>query len=167
MAFKTALRSVGFDDEEKYDLAKKATLGADYEPPDYPSGLCFCISCGDLEKAEAVGGDPGDTMAFSAMGAVTNTYHDVDDCRIELELTEFAGDDGKFFELSMPAHICLTRAELEKIDLSSDAERDDTLHLIGTARLESKSSSEYGGEMCRLQITELNCEDESEESREG
>jgi hypothetical protein len=42
----------------------------------------------------------------------------------------------------------------------------DTIHLIGEARLEHMSSTEYGAR-CMLQITQLGFEDESTESREG
>ncbi len=164
-----ALRSVEYDDSEKYDRARAMVAGPmSVEPPDYPPGLCFSMTMGDLEKAGGEGGMPDETMRFSAMGEVTNTFVGREDCRIEVELTQFAGDDGKFFELSQPACICFTAAELEKVDMSNDAERGDMLHIIGTARLESKTDSEFMGQMACLQITELNyVEDESEESREG
>lgn len=161
-----SLVSLAHDDEEKYDLAKG--LPDSWEPPDYPSGCCFSLTAADLAKAKAEGGDPGDSMRFSAMGEVTSIHKGVDTCRIELELTRFAGDDGKFFDLENPSHICLTQAELGKMDLDADCERGDTIHLVGTARMETSSSTEYGGETVGLQIVELGyVEDESGEAREG
>ena len=152
------------DDETMYDLAKGMPSG--YEPPEYPTGCCFQISNADLVQAGAEDGEPGETMRFSAMGEVTSVFKSATDCRIELQLGEFAGEDGQFFDLEQPAYICLGAAELAKMDLEADCERGDTLHIIGTARLESCSSTDFG-DNCMLQIVEATYEDESEESREG
>lgn len=160
------LKSVAYDDEELYDRSRG--MPPDYEPPEYPCGLCFSVSKADLAKAGGDGGEPGATMRFSAMGEVTNTFQGIKECRIEVELSQFAGEDGKFFELEHPAHICFQGPELEKVEMSDNAERGDMVHLIGTARLESISDQEYAdGPMASLQITELTYEDESAESRAG
>ena len=158
-----SLRSMAYDDDEMLDRM----IGPDFTPPEHPPGLMFSISKDDLEKAGAVGGDPDDTMRFSAMCEVTSVFRGRQDCRIELEMTMFAGEDGKFFDLSQPAHICLCGPELEKLELDDDAERGDMIHLIGTARMGSSSDTEWGGQTTMLQITELTCEDESNEAREG
>ncbi len=167
MAWEKSPRSIQYDDEEMYDRAKAMMSIGGPEPSEYPSGCMMCLTKADLESAGAEGGKIGDELKFSAMGEVTSVFEGKDDCRIELEVTRFAGPDGKFFDLSQPCHICLCGPELEKIDLDADAERGDTIHLIGTARLESRSSTEYGGDSASLQIVALNYEDESAESREG
>lgn len=159
------LHDMAHDDDRLYDLSKG--MPDDYEPPEYPPGLCFSLTKEDLAKAGADGGEPGATMRFSAMGEVTSIFKGMDDCRIELELHQFAGDDGKFFDLTGPASICLCGPELEKMDMEADCERGDTIHLIGTAQMQSSSSTEWGGDMVTLQITEMTYEDESRESREG
>jgi hypothetical protein len=156
------LSHLEYTDEEKYDRVSPS-----YEPPDYPPGLSFSLSSDDLEKAEAHGGQPGDMLTFSAMGEVTSVFKGRDDCRIELQIGEFAGEDGKFFDLSEPSYISLCNAELEKMGLEADCERGDTIHLIGEARMESSSSTEHGGDRVTLQITHLAAEDESSESRDG
>jgi len=169
-----ALQSLQHDDEDRYDLEKG--MPDDWEAPDYPSGCCFSISKADLAKAGCEDGEPGDTCRFSAMGEVTSIFKSVDSCRIEIELQQFAGEDGKFFELdqggdnAFPGNpsIYLCQRELEKMGLEADCERGDLIHLVGTARMESASSTEYGGDMHCLQITELSAaEDESDESRNG
>lgn len=158
------LKSLAYDDEEQWDRKKGMPDG--YEPSEYPSGCCFPLPLAELERAGGEG-RPGDTMRFSAMGEVTSVYSAIEDCRIELTLNEFSGEDGKFFDLAMKPHICLTQAELSKMDLDSDCERGDMLHMVGTACLESISDSEFGGEMATLQVTELTyLENESDESRE-
>jgi len=138
----------------------------DYEPPEYPSGCCFMLCEADLEKAGLnVGGAIHATTRFSLMGEVTSVFEDANDCRVELCVKQFAGEDGKLFDLEMPGYICLRRSELDKLDIDADAERGDTLHLIGTARLESRSDTEYGGKSAALQIIEADVEDESQEAR--
>ncbi len=166
MAWSNEPQSLEYNDEERYD--RERGMPDDYESPEYPGNMCFSITMEDLEKAGCVNGDPDDEMMFSAMGTVTSTFHGRESCRIELEVAQFAGEDGKFFDLSQPVHLCLCESELEKISLDDGAERGDTIHLIGRARLENKSSSEYGGDMACLQITHLTYEEnESAESREG
>lgn len=157
--------SLAHDDSDMYDMSKGMPDG--YEPPEYPSGCCLSLSREDLAKAGAEEGEPGATMRFSAMGEVTSVFKGIDSCRIELQVGEFAGEDGKFFDLENPTYVCLCQTELEKMDLDADCERGDLIHLIGTARLESTSSTEYGGDMCSLQIIEMAFEDESQESRDG
>lgn len=159
------MHSMAMDDEAKYDLAKH--MPPDYEPPEYPAELCFTLAAADLAEAGYAAGEPGDTCRFSAMGEVTSVFTKVDDCRIELQIGEFAGEDGQFFDLSQPAYICLCAAECEKMDLDTDCERGDTIHLVGAARIESCSSNEFQGDTCQLQVIELTFENESEESREG
>lgn len=158
------LASMAHDDEQLYDLAKG--MPKDYDPPEYPPSLSFTLSSDDLKEAGGEGGQPGETMRFSAMGEVTSIFRSEDDCRVELELTEFAGEDGKFFDLDDPAHICLCAAQLDRMGLEADCERGDTIHLIGEARLVSCVESELG-DRCMLQITAMTFEDESAESREG
>lgn len=154
-------------DMELDDFTKYKMSAPDAEPPDYPPGLCFTVSGDMLAKAGLEGGEPGDSTHFAAMAEVTSIHKDEDDCRIELEVTEFAGEDGKFFDLEPPSHICLCGPELEKMGLEADCERGDTIHLIGTAKLKSISDSEFMGHMATLQVTELTFEDESSESRAG
>ena len=161
MALRT-YTSMEHDDDQKHDLSKG--MPRDWEPPDYPTGLQFSISKEDLEQASGSdSGKPDDTMRFAAMGEVTSIFLGREDCRIELEISQFAGEDGKFFDLDMPTHICLCGPDLEKLELDADCERGDMIHLIGTVRMESASSTEYGGDMVTLQITELSVEDESTE----
>jgi hypothetical protein len=162
MAF-AALQDMSYSDDELYDRQSP-----EWEPPMHPPGLMFSLAATDLEQAGCDGGDPGDSCRFSAMGEVTSIFKGTKDCRIEIELQQFAGEDGKFFDLSEPASICLCGPELEKMELEADCERGDLIHLIGEARLESQSSTEFGGDRCTLQITHLAAvEDESTESREG
>ena len=87
---------------------------------------------------------------------------------------QFAGDDGKFIDLDdddempwMAPSICMRGPDLDKLGLEADCELGDTIHLIGTVRLESLSNDGFSGERARLQIVELSFEDESSESREG
>lgn len=159
------LHDMSNSEDQLYELSKG--MPDSWMPPEYPSGLCFSLTQDDLERAGAESGEPGASMRFSAMGEVTSIFKGIDTCRIELQIGEFAGDDGKFFDLENPAYICLCQDELEKMDLDDDCERGDLIHLIGTARLESLSDTEYGGQMCSLQVVELSFEDESAESREG
>ncbi len=152
-----------YTEDEQYDRMN----AGEHSPPDYPVGLQFCITEDDLEEAGAEDGEPGETMHFAAMGEVTSIFKGREDCRIEIQIGEFAGEDGKFFDLREPAYISLCRAELDKMGLDADCERGDMIHLIGEARLESTSSTEFGGERCMLQIVAMTFEDESAESREG
>lgn len=166
MAFR-ALKSMAHDDEDLYDLAKG--MPDDYEPPEYPQGLSFSLSREDLEKIGGKGGEPGQTLRFSAMCCVSSLFRGIDSSRIELAVEMLAGDDGKYFDVEdepFPPTICLTGSELDKLGLEADAERGDLLHLFGTARLDSLSDTGYGGPRACLQITELDYEDESDEARE-
>jgi hypothetical protein len=159
------LTSMALDDDQIYDLCKGTVEG--YEPPEYPNRLQFSMSAEDFAKADAEGGDPGDTMRFSAMAEVTSVMRGIDDSRIELEISMFAGEDGKFFDLTMPPCICLCGPELEKLGLDDDAERGDLLHLTGMLRMESVSDNEWSGRRVSLQITDLAfVENESDESTE-
>lgn len=65
--------------------------------------------------------------------------------------------------------ISLTQDELEKLDLESDCEVGEVIHLVAMAKVTSKSESETTDEKkCRieLQIVMLGLEDEDEESEE-
>lgn len=159
------LKSLAHDDDDLYDMTKGMPDG--YEPPDYPQGLCFGMSMETLSRAGGDGMRPDDRMPFSLMAEVTSVYLGRDNCRIEVEGSRFAGPDGKFFDLPGPVHLCLTGSELGKMELDGDAERGDTIHLIGTARMESISSSEWGGDTAMFQVTDLTFEDESSETRRG
>ena len=136
--------------------------------------MTFTLPQSVLEAVGAEGGDPDDTLRFSLMGEVTSIFRGREDSRIELRVTQFAGEDGKFVDLDdndeqpwMTPSICLCGPELEKLDLEADCEIGDTLHLVGEARLESVSNDGFSGEQARLQVVGLSVEDESEESREG
>ena len=160
------------DDEQLYELSKD--MPDDYDPPEYPSGLCFTVPVSVLEQVEAEGGDPGDTMRFAVMAEVTSVFRSMDDCRVELRITDFAGENGQFVDLDdddempwMSPSLCLCAAELDKLGLEADCELGDTIHLMGTVRLESLSNDGFSGERARLQIVELTyAEDESGENRE-
>lgn len=165
MAMK-ALRKMAYNDYERYQRSGHGA--SDPEPPEFPPNLQFSITAEDLEKAGGEDGDIDDVMHFSAMGEVTSIVCIREMTRVELQVGQFAGDDGKFFELSQPAYISLCGPELEKMEMEANCERGDTIHLIGTVRYEGHSDTEYGGDMVTLQITELTAaEDESEESRDG
>lgn len=167
------LRSMAHDDDELYDLAKDMPDG--YEPPEHPSGLRFTLPKAVLDAAGGSGGKPDDSMRFALMGEVTSVFCGREDSRVELLVTQFAGEDGKFVDIDdedserpwMAPSICLCGPQLEKLDLEADCDLGDLLHLIGTARLESIAKDEFCGERANLQITELTVEDESAESREG
>jgi hypothetical protein len=175
MAWQGALRDLELDDEEKWDLGKDLPEGS--EPPDYPSGLTLTLSEGDLERVGCCEGEPGDTTRFAAMGEVTAVHQSEDDARVELQIGEFAGEDGKFIELEHPAYICLTHRELGKMSLDCDCEVGDLIHLIGEAKLVSISRMKGFAmdeddepdpiNMATLQVTHLGFEDESSESREA
>jgi hypothetical protein len=172
MAWQTALHSLEHDDDELYDLGKGMPEGS--EPPDYPPGLSLTLSEDDLERVGCCEGEPGDTTRFAAMGEVTSVHQSEDEARVELQIGEFAGEDGKFIDLEHPGHICLTHRELGKMDLDCDCEVGDLIHLIGEARLASISRMKGFAmdgpdsiDMVTLQITHLAWEDESSESREG
>jgi hypothetical protein len=158
-----ALKSIEYDDDELYDR-EQAAKGMEGNVSSYPLGMQFRLCQTDLEKLEAEGSKPGATLRFAAMGEVTSVFRNKDGCRIELEISEFAGTDGKFFDLDEPTHICMCGPELEKIELEDDCERGDMIHLIGEARLESTADSEFMPG-ANFQITALTFEDESEESR--
>lgn len=153
------------DVDDLYRMRKGAGFADGYDPPEYPGGLCCYMRSEDLEK---IGGDktPGATFRFSAMAEVTSITRSLEGCRIELEVCHMAADDGKFFELDRPCHLCLSESELTKMDLSDDCERGDMIHLIGEARLDSHTDGQFD-ESCCLQITHLNFEDESAEVRGG
>jgi hypothetical protein len=164
--FRQPLASVEYSDDEKFDrIMDQSKAGPDQ--PDYPPGLQFTISREDLGKFCEGDCAPGMTLRFAAMGTATSVMRDMDGCRIEVELGEMAGDDGKFVKMDSPPSVCLCGPEMEKIDLEEDCERGDMLHLIGTARVERTTSHEFGGDMVSLQIIELAVEDESEENRDG
>lgn len=156
-------KEMAYDDEEILDRL----IGPEGKIPDYPPGLCFSLSGDTIKAIGAEGIKPDDSMRFSAMGEVTSVYVGREDCRIELQVSHFAGPDGKFQELEMPSHLCLCGPELNKMELEADCERGDTIHLIGEARLEGKSDTEWAGEQYSFQVTKLTYEDESDEAREG
>ncbi len=159
------LHDMAHDDDDLYDLSRG--MGPDYEPPEYPGGLCFSLCASDMKSADCEGAKPGAVMRFSMMGEVTSIFQGTDNCRVELKVEQFAGEDGKFLDLTEPCHICLEDGQLMKMGLEADCERGDTIHLIGEACVQSRSDTEYGGERCMFQVTKMNFEDESTESREG
>jgi hypothetical protein len=161
MGFRNEPVDLEYDDDEMLDRA----MGQEYEPSSYPANLRFTICEADLEKAGGTGGSIGDTMPFSAMGEVTSVHASTEGNRVELVLKEFAGEDGHFFDLESCGYISLCDFELGKLGLDCDCDVGDTIHLIGEARLESVSRSDYG-ELATLQATKLTFEDESDESRD-
>lgn len=63
--------------------------------------------------------------------------------------------------------ICLTEAEFEKLDRTTDLEVGDLVHLFAMAKVTSVSKSDTGdGERCRVEmgIIALAAEDENEEN---
>lgn len=163
MAFRPMMSSLEYSDDEKFDQI----IGPDMEPPDYPAGLQFTIDKSDLGKICDGDCSPGMTLRFAALGTATSVYRARESTRIEVELSQMAGEDGKFVEMDRAPSICLCGPELEKLDLADECERGDAIHVIGTARVESLSSPSFGGDTVGLQITEMCIEDESEESRDG
>ncbi len=160
MGFRSNPVDLEYSDDDMLDR-----MEPEYEPPSYPPNLRFMICESDLEKAGGTGGTIGQIIDFSAMGEVTSVHASADGNRVELCLKEFAGEDGKFFDLECPGHISFCDFELQKLDLDCDCEIGDMIHLIGEARLESISRSQFG-EMASLQAVKLAWEDESSESRE-
>lgn len=169
LAFRS-LKSLKHDDDDLYEMSRG--MPDDYEPPEYPTGCCFTLTKEALAEIGGDGGEPGQTIQFSAICEVTSVFRSVKDSRVELKVTELAGPDGQYFNTDntdnpwLAPCICLRGAELEKIGLEADAEQGDLLHIFGSARLESLSSNEFSGEQASLQITDLDFEDESEEARE-
>lgn len=175
MAFRKDPVSLEYSDDDILDR-----MTADYEPPSYPYGCQFRICEDDLEQVAGEPGDIGDTMKFAAMAEVTAVHQSADGSRVELKITDFAGEDGDFVQIkdepegvddSAPwlscGCVCLSQTELEKMGLEADCERGDLIHLVGELRLESISRTEQGGDVATLQITHLSyVEDESSESRE-
>ena len=158
------LASMEYDDDELMDRM----FGPGVELPTHPAGLCFTMSKDQLEEIAEGEAEPDAMLHFSAMGTVLSISKDRQSgTRIEMELTEFAGPDGKFEALENPPAICLCDGELEKLDCDDDCEKGDMLHLIGMARVERTNDPQWGEGMVTLQITHLAIEDESEEGRDG
>jgi hypothetical protein len=66
--------------------------------------------------------------------------------------------------------ICLTEAELEKLDLEDECEVGDMVHLFCMAKVTSVSKEDSGGgPRCRIElsITDMAVEDEDTENEEG
>lgn len=162
MAWRKDPIDMEYDDDDMIDRQQPDQP----EPPAYPPNLAFSIDQEDLEKASGAGGSIGDIMPFSAMAEVTSVHQTQDGSRIELRMTQFAGEDGKFFDMKVPGHICFCDFELGRLDLDADCDVGDTIHLIGEARLDSSHRHEFGG-MSTLQVVKLTYEDESAESRQG
>ena len=157
------LKSMEYDDEEKVDRF----LGPGVELPDHPPGLCFTMNKDQLEEISEGEAEPDAMLHFAAMGTVLSVTKDrKDGTRIELELAEFAGPDGKFEPLENPPAICLCDGEFDKLDVDDDCKKGDMLHLIGMARVERTNDPQFGEGSATLQITHLAvAENESEESR--
>ena len=175
MAFRNEPVSIEYDDEDLYDR-----MNPEYEPPAYPYGCRFDLDESDLELAAGEKGKPGEVMNFSAIAEVTAVRAGKNDCRIELQIKQFAGEDGKFFDIEQPEQkegelsyfgstfgcISLCGPELDKMGLEADCDLGDTIHLIGEVCLEGLSRTEARGDVATLQITKLTFEDESSESTE-
>lgn len=170
MAWNAEAQSLEYSDD---DILDRMTPDMP-EPPSYPYGCRFDLSCDDVEEAAGEVGTPGETMRFAAMATVTSVNCSEGNSRIELQIEEFAGEDGKFFEIDQKGEetwrrfgcISLTGCELAKIDLAPDCALGDTIHLIGEIKLLGFDRHEDRGDVCSLQITKLTYEDESEESRD-
>jgi formylmethanofuran:tetrahydromethanopterin formyltransferase len=68
------------------------------ETPDYPSGLCICLTQDELEKLDIENdAEVGDTIHLVAFAKVTsvseNTVNGEPKCRIELQITHLAAED--------------------------------------------------------------------------
>lgn len=161
MAFRKPLADLEYDDDDMLDRQEQYAM----EPPSYPVNLRFTICESDLEKAGGSGGSIGDTLCFSAMGEVCSVHASTEGSRVELHLTEFAGEDGKFFDLETKGYIAFCDFELDRLGLDCDCDVGDLIHLIGEARLEAVHRSEFG-ELATLQVCKLTFEDESSESRD-
>lgn len=161
MAWEPTMANMEYDDDDLLDRRGDDET----EGPMFPPNLRFCISEADLEKAVGAGGTIGDTLRFAAMAEVCSVHASTDGSRIELHLTEFAGEDGHFFDLETKGYIAFCDFELDRLDLDCDCEVGDLIHLIGEATLEAISRSEFG-EAATLQVVKLTYEDESDESRD-
>lgn len=161
MAWQKPPVSLEYDDDDILDRM----VGQDVEPPSFPPNLCFSISEDELEQAAGATGNVGDCMAFAAMAEVSSVHISEAGRRVELTIKQFAGDDGKFFDLKMDGHICFCDYELDKLGLDCDCEVGDMIHLMGDVCLKAVHRSEFG-QTAELQITSLTFEDESTESRD-
>lgn len=175
MGFRADPISLEYDDEDLYDQRHP-----EYEPPAYPYGCRFDIDEGDLQKAAGEKGKPGEVMNFSAMAEVTSVRAGKNDCRVELQIKQFAGEDGKLFDIEQPKKnegelswygsnfgcICLCGPELDKMGLEADCDLGDTIHLTGEVCLEGLSRTEARGDVATLQITKLAFEDEGDEQED-
>lgn len=171
MAWSTEPASLEYDDDDMLDRMPFPEA----EPPNYPYGCRFDLACDDVEEAAGEVGTPGESMRFSAMATVTSVHCSEGNSRVELQIEQFAGEDGEFFDITQKGEeewhkfgcISLTGCELAKIDLEPDCELGDTIHLIGEVKLLGFDRHEERGDVCSLQITKLTYEDESEESRDA
>lgn len=166
MAVFRQMHDLEYSDDEKYDQMVSRVEPED-DGPDYPEGLKFMIMKSELAKFCDSDCEPGMTIRFAAMGTATSIDRGREDCRIEVELGEMAGEDGRFVELDMKPSICLCGPELEKIDLEEECEKGDMIHIVGTARVERVSSPAWGEDSVYLQIVEAAIEDESQENRDA
>jgi hypothetical protein len=160
------LTSMEYDDDEVLDRLQAMHGISDPRVPAYPPHLEFMIQIADLDQLVdgAEGVEPGHSMRFAALGEVSSCVIEEDECRIELRLDHMAGPDGKFQKMGMPPTIALCMPECEKMDLDHHCRVGDLLHLIGEAEVQRTNEHEYG-HMAHFQITALEVEDESEESR--
>jgi hypothetical protein len=155
------LREMGYTDDEMLDHM----IGPGAEMPEFPPGLSFTMDKATLEQIAEGEAAPGAMLNFAAMGTVLSVTRDRrEGCRIELELTMFAGPDGKFEALEGAPSICLCDGECEKLDLDDSCEKGDLLHLMGMARVERTNDPQFGDGTVTMQVTHLACvENESEE----
>lgn len=162
MAWNNEPVSLEYDDDDILDRMMPDMP----EPPAYPPNLCFSVNEDELEQAAGAPGSVGDCMDFAAMAEVTSVHVEAErGRRVELRITEFAGDDGKFFDLKTPGYICFCDYELDKLGLDCDCEVGDMIHLIGEVCLKAVHRHEFGSN-AELQIQRLTFEDESSESRD-
>jgi hypothetical protein len=163
--------SMRLSDDEQYDFIKnRLQVGAgDIEPPEYPPGLCFTVTKANLEALGVDGATPDATVKFAAIARATSVNHSRTGCRIECEIDLLSLDGGEMVEMGdgMRPAISLDENDHERLDLDqAGCERGDMLHLIGTARIERTSDTEYGGKSACLQIIEASVESEDAEADE-
>lgn len=159
----SALVSMELDDEEKYDLSQERGFETDYPP-----GLRFTVhACcfGALEIGD--GYAHGSSTRFAAMATVMAINIGESDCRVELQIEMLSLGDGPFVDLDRKPFVCFSRREMDRLDLDSDCERGDLLHMNGLARIVEidKPREDFGGEdSITLQIEQIAIENESDDA---
>lgn len=82
-------------------------------------------------------------------------------------MSSAALSDGPDYDYGLT--LCFNQSTMDKLDLDSDVEAGDMIHIFAMAKVTSVSKNDMGdGEKCevRLQITHLGVEDEDTEDAE-